>query len=208
MQDNEKLIVEINSLLDKLSATIEGYQINAIMTAISVLAAGLGADFFGAGEVAAGLGVGDERIGVALAEADKRAVVLEKKPHLGGRAFSFKDHETGVTGDNGQHLFMGCYRQTLDFLAKIGTADRLTLLPEIRVDFADADGGRDAFYLGEFGTGLRAMGPDWYTEDDLATPGSDWVEPLAGEAAEQIGQFEHRLGLERLAAQRPKPDRV
>ena len=81
---------------------------------------------------------------VALAEAGKRAVVLEKKPHLGGRAFSFKDQETGVTVDNGQHLFMGCYRQTLDFLARIGTADRLTLLPDIRVDFADKSGGRDA----------------------------------------------------------------
>ena len=31
----------------------------------------------------------------ALAEKGARPVVLEKKPHLGGRAFSFKDPESG-----------------------------------------------------------------------------------------------------------------
>ena len=47
---------------------------------------------------------------------------------------------------------------------------------------AIADGGRDAFYLGEFGTGLRSMGPDWYSDDDLVAPGATWVEPLTGDA--------------------------
>jgi uncharacterized protein with NAD-binding domain and iron-sulfur cluster len=80
----------------------------------------------------------------ALAEAGLRVTLLEKKPHLGGRAYSFKDAETGDIVDNGQHLFMGCYRETRAFLAQIGTADRLGLADDIRVDFADASGGRDA----------------------------------------------------------------
>lgn len=80
----------------------------------------------------------------ALAQAGKRVTLLEKKPHLGGRAYSFKDAETGDVVDNGQHLFMGCYHETRAFLAQIGTAERLGLAEEIRVDFADASGGRDA----------------------------------------------------------------
>jgi gamma-glutamyltranspeptidase/glutathione hydrolase len=52
---------------------------------------------------------------------------------------------------------------------------------------AVASDGRDAFYRGEFGAGLRALGrrtdtPDEYDESDLATVGADWVEPLAVDA--------------------------
>ena len=47
--------------------------------------------------------------------------------------------------------------------------------------------GRDAFYRGEFGAGLRALGrrtaaADEYDEGDLATPMADWVEPLSVDA--------------------------
>lgn len=44
---------------------------------------------------------------------------------------------------------------------------------------AIADGGRDAFYRGEFGAGLRRLGGGLFHEDDLATPQADWVEPLS-----------------------------
>ncbi len=47
---------------------------------------------------------------------------------------------------------------------------------------AIADGGREAFYLGEFGTGLRALGPDLYSEADLAHKSSEWVKPLTAHA--------------------------
>lgn len=79
----------------------------------------------------------------ALAEKGARVVLLEKKPHLGGRAFSFKDPELGVVVDNGQHLFMGCYAETLRFLERIGSAGLLRFEDDVRVDFADAEGARD-----------------------------------------------------------------
>ena len=44
---------------------------------------------------------------------------------------------------------------------------------------AFADGGRDAFYLGAFGEGLRSLGGGWFTVDDLAKPAAEWVAPLA-----------------------------
>jgi len=82
--------------------------------------------------------------GAALSAEGRRALLLEKKPHLGGRAYSFRDARTGDVVDNGQHLFMGCYRQTRAFLAQIGTADKLSFADPIRVDYADQDGRRDA----------------------------------------------------------------
>jgi hydroxysqualene dehydroxylase len=93
--------------------------------------------------IVAGGGFAGLSCAAALAAGGRRVLVLEKKPHLGGRAFSFKDPETQTVVDNGQHLFMGCYRETRRFLKLIGTEDLLAFSPAIRVDYADADGGRD-----------------------------------------------------------------
>jgi squalene-associated FAD-dependent desaturase len=62
---------------------------------------------------------------VALADRGFRVAVLERKPALGGRAYSFSDPETGDFIDNGQHVLMGCYTETLKFLGRIGTRDKL-----------------------------------------------------------------------------------
>ncbi len=78
--------------------------------------------------------------GVALAEAGKSVCVLEQKPHLGGRARSFRDPTTGSVVDNGQHLFMGCYHSTIQFLKTIGTLDKLDFQPRLAVPFLDHDG--------------------------------------------------------------------
>jgi hydroxysqualene dehydroxylase len=100
----------------------------------------------------------------ALAAAGARVVVAEKKPHLGGRAFSFKDPETGAVVDNGQHLFMGCYRETRRFLDRIGSSHLLRFSEKIRVDYADSSGKRDALscptFLGSpahFALGVAGM---------------------------------------------------
>jgi len=78
---------------------------------------------------------------VRLAQAGRRVVVLEKKPHGGGRAYSFA--ESGLAVDNGQHLFMGCYRATRRFLKLIGTEDRLEIYRDVVVDYAEPGGRRD-----------------------------------------------------------------
>ncbi len=78
--------------------------------------------------------------GVALAEAGYRVAVLERKPKLGGRAYSFSDPEGGDPVDNGQHVLMGCYVQTLDFLKKIGTYDKLIFRDRIEMEMIASDG--------------------------------------------------------------------
>lgn len=78
---------------------------------------------------------------VALAGKGKKVLVLDKKPHLGGRAYSFE--EGGLEVDNGQHLFMGCYWETRKFLKTIGTHDKLDIYHDVIVDYAEAGGQRD-----------------------------------------------------------------
>src|SRR5262249_43172776 len=54
--------------------------------------------------------------GVALAARGVPTTLLESRPRLGGRAYSFTDETTGEIVDNGQHAMMGCYTHTLAFL--------------------------------------------------------------------------------------------
>ncbi len=78
--------------------------------------------------------------GVRLSDRGSDVLLLERRNHLGGRAYSFIDAKTGDVVDNGQHLFMGCYHHTIAFLEKIGRLDRLKFQDRPRVDFLDADG--------------------------------------------------------------------
>lgn len=47
---------------------------------------------------------------------------------------------------------------------------------------AIAEGGREAFYQGEFGLGLKALGAGLYSDGDFARPLSEWVTPLTTRA--------------------------
>ena len=62
---------------------------------------------------------------------------------------------------------------------------------------AIVEGGRDGFYLGEFGDGLRSLGAgrgplgaDVFDHGDLDRPGPEWVEPLASPA---FGRMLHTI---------------
>lgn len=78
--------------------------------------------------------------GVRLSERDYEVLLLERRNHLGGRAYSFIDSKTGDVVDNGQHLFMGCYHHTIAFLKTIDRLDRLKFQERPRVDFLDREG--------------------------------------------------------------------
>ncbi|MBI3479707.1 MAG: FAD-dependent oxidoreductase [Nitrosomonadales bacterium] len=55
---------------------------------------------------------------VALADCGIAVTVFESAPHLGGRARGVTYQDTRL--DNGQHLLLGCYRQTLHMIKKVG----------------------------------------------------------------------------------------
>jgi len=87
-----------------------------------------------------------------LVEAGARVTLLEKRGQLGGRAYSVTDEATGDVVDNGQHLFMGCYRATRAFLERIGTADKVRWQERLALTFVDAaTAKRSQLVVGPFG---------------------------------------------------------
>ncbi len=77
----------------------------------------------------------------ALAAEGRAVTVLEKRPVLGGRAYSYTDQATGEVIDNGQHAMMGCYTEMFRFLDRIGATGKLAIQPGLRVDMLDPEQG-------------------------------------------------------------------
>jgi len=90
--------------------------------------------------VVIGAGFAGLSAAVALAEQGVRVAVLEAKPELGGRAYSFADPETGDFVDNGQHVLMGCYGETLDFLKRIGAYGQLVFHEDLEIEMLAGSG--------------------------------------------------------------------
>ena len=95
--------------------------------------------------VVIGAGFAGLSAAVRLVDRGLRVVVVEEAPRLGGRATSFADRETGERVDNGQHVLFGCYRETYDFLRRLGADGLAPLQSRLCVTIAD-DRGR-AFEL-------------------------------------------------------------
>ena len=60
---------------------------------------------------------------VALAEAGFHVRLLEKRPHLGGRATSYTLPD-GSEVDNCQHVTLGCCTNLADFYRRVGARTR------------------------------------------------------------------------------------
>ena len=78
---------------------------------------------------------------VALAEAGFHVRLLEKRPHLGGRAASYV-LPGGEHIDNCQHVTLGCCTNLEDFYRRLGAADQIRFFN--RLLFAAPDGRRGA----------------------------------------------------------------
>jgi len=78
---------------------------------------------------------------VALAEAGHRVRLLEKRPHLGGRAASYV-LPGGEHVDNCQHVTLGCCTNLADFYRRVGAAEKIRFFD--RLLFAAPDGRRGA----------------------------------------------------------------
>ena len=94
------------------------------------------------GTVIIGGGFAGLSAATALAEKGHAVTVVEGRQILGGRAFSFTDPESGDSIDNGQHLMMGCYHQTIQFLLRIGTLNKMVFQKNLSIPFAGPRGRR------------------------------------------------------------------
>ena len=75
-----------------------------------------------------------------LVDAGYRVTLVERRPYLGGRAYSYVDRETGVQVDNGQHVFMGCCTAYVDLLREVGALDGAARQKRLRVEVRSPEG--------------------------------------------------------------------
>ncbi len=70
-----------------------------------------------------------------LSKAGIKVELLEASPKLGGRAYSLLDKDSGSVIDNGQHIMLGCYKDTLRFLKMIKAESNLIYQNKLKVNF-------------------------------------------------------------------------
>ena len=70
-----------------------------------------------------------------LSNSGLKIELLEASPKLGGRAYSFVDSETGIVIDNGQHILMGCYNETLKLFNLIRAEKKLSKQSRLSINF-------------------------------------------------------------------------
>ena len=96
--------------------------------------------------------------GVELAARGFRVNLLEARPRLGGRAYSFTDEASGEVVDNGQHAMMGCYTHTLAFLEQIGATRKLVRQPNLHVEMIHPQRGAGAITGSSLPSPLHLLG--------------------------------------------------
>ncbi|MCH7772078.1 MAG: FAD-dependent oxidoreductase [Bacteroidetes bacterium] len=64
-----------------------------------------------------------------------KVTLLESSPKLGGRAYSFTDKKSNDIVDNGQHILMGCYSDTINFLKLIGADKNFIYQKRLKINF-------------------------------------------------------------------------
>jgi squalene-associated FAD-dependent desaturase len=90
--------------------------------------------------IVVGAGFAGLSAAVRLTREGARVLVLEARGRLGGRATAFADRETGEVVDNGQHVLLGCYRDTWAFLHDIGAEGNVRIQPQLAVTMVDLEG--------------------------------------------------------------------
>ena len=98
--------------------------------------------------VVIGGGMAGMAAAASLAERNIKVTLLEAAAHLGGRARSVAiEHNSQVTQlDNGQHIALGAYRETLKLLVTIGVQEKDAFL-RTPLNLELRDGRQTAFKL-------------------------------------------------------------
>lgn len=84
---------------------------------------------------------------IKLSLSGAKVVVLEQKSILGGRTYSFVDSKSGDEVDNGQHILVGAYHNTLEYLELIGTKHFLKRQSKPRLYFHHPQYGMHTFEI-------------------------------------------------------------
>ncbi len=87
--------------------------------------------------IVAGGGLAGITAACELADAGLKVTLVEKRPFLGGRTYSYVDKRSGVEVDNGQHVFMGCCTEYIGLLKRLGVWQKAYLQKRMRVRVID-----------------------------------------------------------------------
>jgi squalene-associated FAD-dependent desaturase len=69
-----------------------------------------------------------------------QVTLVERRPFLGGKAYSFRDNDSGAEVDNGQHVYLGCCTAYIALLRLLGTFELTTLQPALDLAVRDREG--------------------------------------------------------------------
>lgn len=94
----------------------------------------------GARVAVAGGGLAGIAAAVEAAGHGARVTLVERRPFLGGKAFSFTEPRTGVELDNGQHVHLGCCTAYTGLLTRLGSLGLTAMQSRLRVDVRDRAG--------------------------------------------------------------------
>lgn len=72
-----------------------------------------------------------------LSNKNIKVDLFEAAPKLGGRAYSFLAKDGNTVIDNGQHILMGCYNETLRFMKMIGASNNLIYQSSLEINFLE-----------------------------------------------------------------------
>ncbi len=93
-----------------------------------------------------------------LADAGLMVTVLERRPFLGGRAYSFLDGRSGQEADNGQHVFLRCCREYIAFLGRLGVLGHTRLQPRLYLRVVDKLTGTSVLRAGKAPPPMHLLG--------------------------------------------------
>ena len=76
---------------------------------------------------------------IDLVDAGQNVALFERRPYVGGKAYSFDDPKHDVTLDNGQHITMRCCTEFQSLLERIGCPDIVRYQDHLEVAVIDPD---------------------------------------------------------------------
>ena len=95
-----------------------------------------------AGVVVVGGGLAGLTCALDLAEIGLPTTLVEQRPFVGGKTFSFHDARSGQELDNGQHVYLRCCTAYIDLLERLGLTPLVRIQPRLRVPVIDPATGR------------------------------------------------------------------
>ncbi|MCX7875570.1 MAG: hydroxysqualene dehydroxylase HpnE [Melioribacteraceae bacterium] len=72
-----------------------------------------------------------------LSKNNYKVTLIESSPKLGGRTYSLFNEKQNDFYDNGHHLLMGCYKETLKLISELKTENKIEIQKNLDVTFID-----------------------------------------------------------------------